>query len=57
LSTSKEIIAAVDGGEYDMVVMGTHGHSMIGDLLLGSVARGVVHKCKAPVLTIKLPAD
>lgn len=53
----QEIIAAADGGGYDMVVMGTHGHSLIGELLLGSVARGVVHRCKVPVLTIKLPAD
>ena len=53
----QEIIAAADDGEYDIVVMGTHGHSLIGDLLLGSVARGVVHKCRIPVLTIKLPAD
>lgn len=53
----QEIIAAADDGKYDMVVMGTHGHSLIGDLLLGSVARGVVHKCKIPVLTIRLPAD
>ncbi len=53
----QEIITAVDDGEYDVVVMGTHGHSLIGDLLLGSVARGVVHKSKVPVLTIKLPAD
>ncbi len=53
----QEIIAAADDGKYDVVVMGTHGHSLIGDLLLGSVARGVVHKCKVPVLTIKLPAD
>jgi ACR3 family arsenite transporter len=53
----QEIIAAVDDGKYDMVVMGTHGHSLISDLLIGSVARGVVHKCKVPVLTIRLAAE
>jgi len=53
----QEIIAAAEDGKYDMVVMGTHGHSLISDLLIGSVARGVVHKCKAPVLTIRLAAE
>lgn len=52
-----EIIEAAVDGNFDMVIMGTHGHGLIGDLLLGSVARGVVHKCPVPVLTIRLPAE
>lgn len=52
----QEIITAATDGHFDMVVMGTHGHGLIDDLLLGSVARGVVHKCTVPVLTIRLPA-
>ncbi len=50
----KEIINTAVTGGYDMVVMGTHGHSLLDDILLGSVARGVVHKCPVPVLTIPL---
>lgn len=53
----QQIIETAVNGNYDMVVMGTHGHSLIDDLLLGSVARGVVHKCPIPVLTIRLPAE
>ena len=52
----QEIIDTAVTGNFDMVVMGTHGHSFIDDLLLGSVARGVVHKCPIPVLTIRLPS-
>ncbi len=44
---------AIEGG-FDLVVLGTHGHSMLDDLLLGSVARGVVKKCPVPVLTVRL---
>ncbi len=44
---------AIEGG-YDLVVLGTHGHSMLDDLLLGSVARGVVKKSPVPVLTVRL---
>lgn len=53
----QEIVAATNDNDYDMVVMGSHGHGVIEGLLLGSVARGVVNKCKIPVLTIKLPAQ
>jgi nucleotide-binding universal stress UspA family protein len=52
----KEIINTAVTGGFDMVIMGTHGHSLLDDILLGSVARGVVHKCPVPVLTIRLPA-
>lgn len=50
----KEIVDTVTGGGYDLVVLGTHGHSMLDDLLLGSVARGVVKKSPVPVLTVRL---
>ncbi len=53
----QEIIDAAVTGKFDMLVMGTHGHSLIDDLLLGSVARGVVHKCPIPVLTIRLSSQ
>lgn len=49
-----QIIKTVIEGHYDLVVLGTHGHSMIDDLLLGSVARGVVKKSPVPVLTVRL---
>ena len=53
----QEIVSESNEGDYDLVVMGKHGHGLIDGLLLGSVARGVVQKCTVPVLTVKLPAD
>ncbi len=53
----RNIITAAEEGGYDIVVLGTHGHGLIGDLMLGSVARGVVHKCSIPVLTVRLPPE
>ncbi len=50
----KQIVEMAKDGGYDLVVLGTHGHGMLDDLLLGSVARGVVKKCPMPVLTIRL---
>lgn len=49
-----ETIAEVaDKGRYDLIVIGSHGHSALGNLVLGSVATGVLVRCKAPVLVIR----
>lgn len=37
----------------DAIVMGTRGHSTIGNLLLGSVATKVVHLSRLPVTLVK----
>ena len=50
----EEILTTADKGNYDIVIMGTHGQGKISKLLLGSVAREVVDECKVPVLTIRL---
>ncbi len=39
----------------DLIVMGTHGHSGITDVLIGSTAKWVVRKSAIPVLVIRLP--
>jgi nucleotide-binding universal stress UspA family protein len=39
----------------DLIVMGTHGRTGLGRVLMGSVAEGVVRKAPCPVLTIKNP--
>lgn len=54
---AERIIAAASTGKYDLVIMGTHGHSKLDDLMLGSVARDVVHGCPVPVMVIRLPVD
>ncbi|MEO1858160.1 MAG: universal stress protein [Rubritalea sp.] len=36
----------------DMVIVGTHGHSAIGSVLMGSVASGLVRQAKMPVLVV-----
>jgi universal stress protein A len=42
----------------DLIVIGTHGHSGLKHLLLGSVAEYVVRHARCPVLTVRdRPAD
>jgi nucleotide-binding universal stress UspA family protein len=36
-----------------MIVMGTHGHGLLGRALMGSVAQRVVTGCDVPVLLVK----
>jgi nucleotide-binding universal stress UspA family protein len=36
-----------------MIVMGTHGHGLVGRALMGSVAQKVVSECDIPVLLVK----
>lgn len=37
----------------DLIVMGAHGHGALGNLVLGSVASGVLSRCKVPVLLVR----
>jgi nucleotide-binding universal stress UspA family protein len=38
----------------DLIVLGTHGRTGLGRLLLGSVAEQVVRGARCPVLTVRL---
>ena len=48
-----EILEQAAATDADLIVMGTHGHSALGNVVLGSVANGVLARCKAPVLLIR----
>ncbi len=47
------IAALADKGRFDLLMMGSHGHGSIANLLLGSVATKVLAKCQTPVLLIR----
>jgi nucleotide-binding universal stress UspA family protein len=48
-----EIVKAAQREGAHMVVMGTHGHGILGRALLGSVAQHVVTDAQVPVLLVK----
>ena len=47
------IAAFVETNKPDLIVMGTHGHTAMVNLVLGSVTTGVLARCKVPVLLIQ----
>ena len=49
----EEILKAATKENSHLIVMGTHGHGLIGRALMGSIAQRVVSECDVPVLLVK----
>jgi len=49
----KEIIDAAMRERCDLIAMSTHGHRFLKDVIFGSVAEGVRHRCTIPVLLVR----
>jgi nucleotide-binding universal stress UspA family protein len=54
-NAAAEILRLAEELHVDLVVMGTHGRTGLGRLLMGSVAEQVLRKASCPVLTVKTP--
>jgi nucleotide-binding universal stress UspA family protein len=51
-AVAEEILNQADALNADMIVMGTHGHSAIYNLLVGSATKGVLKHSTRPVLLV-----
>jgi nucleotide-binding universal stress UspA family protein len=51
-SPVEAVLGAIADGDYDLVVMGTHGRTGMRHLFLGSVAERIVRLASCPVLTV-----
>jgi nucleotide-binding universal stress UspA family protein len=49
----ESIAKLADSGKFDLLVMGSHGHGTLVNLVMGSVATKVLAKCKVPVLLVR----
>ena len=47
------IAGLAEEGKFDLVMMGSHGHGEVMNMVLGSVATRVLAKCSVPVLLIR----
>jgi nucleotide-binding universal stress UspA family protein len=52
-SPGQEIVKAAKKEKANIIMMGTHGHGILGRALLGSVAQNVLTDCEIPVLLVK----
>ena len=50
---SDTIASTASEGGFDLLMMGSHGHDALGNLVMGSVATKVMAHCKVPVLLIR----
>ena len=51
----EKILKHAEERHCDLIVMGTHGHGTLEDVMLGSTARRVIRRSKMPVLVVRLP--
>ena len=49
-----EILAQAAASKADYIVIGSHGHGVAYDLLIGSAVQGVLRKARCPVLVIPI---
>jgi nucleotide-binding universal stress UspA family protein len=52
-----EITELAKKENYDLIVMGTHGHGFLFSPLIGSTAKKVVKLSKVPVLVVRIPEN
>ncbi len=50
--TVNKILEEIERQQADLVVMGSHGHGALHQLLMGSVSEGVLRKSPCPVLVV-----
>ena len=54
---SQEILDVEKKEDPSVIVLGSHGRSNLGEMLLGSVSEGVIRRCRRPVIVIKRERD
>ena len=52
---TSHIVSIAEDQQCDLIAMSTHGHRLIADLILGSVANEVRHRTEIPVLLVRAP--
>jgi len=52
---AQQVIRLAGEMKADLVVMGTHRHTVVGEALLGTTAHKVLHSCELPTLLVRIP--
>jgi nucleotide-binding universal stress UspA family protein len=51
------IIEESEAGDYDLIVMGSHGHGQVKAAMMGDTVLHVVKRSKIPVLVVRVPKN
>ena len=54
---AREIVTAADQGNFDLIIIGTHGHGKLETTMIGSIANDVIRQSSLPVLVVRLPLN
>jgi len=52
-SAAEVIASTAEKGKFNLLMLGSHGHSSLGNLVMGSVATKVMAHCGVPVLLVR----
>lgn len=52
-AAADQIATTAAKGGFDLIIMGSHGHGTLSNLVMGSVATKVLANCKVPVLLVR----
>jgi nucleotide-binding universal stress UspA family protein len=50
---AENIAVTAEKGDFDLIIMGSHGMGSLSNLVMGSVATKVLANCKVPVLLVR----
>ena len=53
--SAEQIVQFADATNCDLVVMGSRGHGLLAEAVVGSTSRRVIRHCSKPVLVVRLP--
>ncbi len=54
-SPAETILRDAETHNADLIIMGSHRHTVIGEVVLGSTTQKVLHKATQPVLVVRIP--
>jgi arsenite transporter len=53
----QQILATAEEGDFDLIIMGSHGHGKLEEKMIGSTTSDVIRQSRRPVMVVRLPGE